>query len=203
MECNSKVYSLIKKITREQKIQFGIFSIRRVVGIYEQFEKSEDSEIVNTEIPQGERYNLLISIIKYLQDNKEYDKDKIKHYIDLLESLVTDDEDDGNSTGLTIAGYVITGTIAVLEFIQNDDVKRIFWCSDSIIEIMNQVKSEEYYSKYPDYSDDEIEKLVDASIDDEVKIEKEIITMIQSDLGMEELEQYIEKNLVNVPDEIF
>jgi hypothetical protein len=197
MDCNEKVYELIKELSREQTIYFGITCVTRVLHLYKLFDESEDSKYVESIIPKKERYNTIISVVDYIKKGKRYDSSKIEQYIEKLETLVPDDEDVGGGVEASVAGYIITSIIAILEFIQGDK-ESIFWCSDSMIESLNQMKLDELYEKYPDFSDEKIEELVNIIFEKEVEIEIEIIDMIKNNVAEKMLEEFILRNRFHI-----
>ena len=89
--------------------------------------------------------------------------------------------------------YSVIIIIHILEYIKEKDKKYIDLCSDAMVEIINQGKSAEYWTKYPECSDDELYEYVDTMIGGEVKREIEIIKIVKT--GNEKmLNEYIKSN---------
>lgn len=191
MECNTRIYLLINELTLNKKILFGLSNINRVIKIYRKYIDINISEI------NIDKYNTLILILNSIMIREDSNIQENNDEIKVLETFLSNDY-YGSSVELAVSNYIITGIIAVLEFIKTNNIERIYWCSDCVIEILNQIEFEKYYSKYPKYSDDEIENLVDETITKEVIIQENMIKLIKEDVTDICLNQYIEENQIVV-----
>jgi hypothetical protein len=182
MTCNELVYALVNELTVEQNIKFASSCINRVKHFLKIFVNKAPFIIAyfKEAIPENNIENKLREILDRIFiepfniENDEIDKD-----IEFLEKLLVDDDEVDSSTEKQLFFYSVIIIIHILEYIKEKDEKYIDLCSDAMVEIINQVKSAEYWTKHPECSDDELYEYVDKMIKDEVKRETEIIEMIK------------------------
>jgi hypothetical protein len=116
----------------------------------------------------------------------------------LLKKLLLDDDIESGMEKQLFFHYILI-LIHILEYINDNNNKYIEFCSDNMVEIINQVKSEEYELKNnltgSYIADEEMAKYIDDYIDIEIKIEIEIIEKIKNG-NNEILNEYIENNKI-------
>jgi hypothetical protein len=111
-----------------------------------------------------------------------------------MEKLLLDDDIESGIEKQIFFHYVVI-IIHILEYIKENKNEYIELCSDGMVEIINQVKSDEYYKNNEKCTDEELERYTDLMIDEEVKKEIEIIKIIKSG-NKEMLNEYIENNKI-------
>jgi hypothetical protein len=198
MECNKKVYEILPELTYKQNIQFALSCLDRVKHLCPLFLNSNQYgiEYLIKEIMPRDAIELLINTtIQDLRDPINIKKETITNKVELLESLLLDSEEE-NSTESAIFFQIIITMINTLEYIRDKDINSIGLCSDDIVELINQAKSNEYYINNPNASDEEISEYADLLIDKDVEIQIEIIKKIKNAEDTTEIDKYIENNKI-------
>ena len=196
MKCNELVYNLVNDLNIEQNIKFASSCINRVKHFLKIFVNKDPFiiEYFKEIIPENNIENKLNEILnRIFIEPFNIKNDEINKIWIFLEKLLVDDDDVDSSTEKQLFFYSVLIIIHILEYIKEKDKKCIDLCSDEMVEIINQGKSAEYWKKYPECSDDELEEYVDIMIEDEIKREIEIIKIVKT--GNEKmLNEYIKNN---------
>jgi hypothetical protein len=202
MECNEKVYKLLKEFSYEQNIQFALSCLERIRHIYPLFLNSNQYGIeylIKEIMPKNEFEVLINSVIYELENNalnieKEH-IDKINKKLELLDELLLDDDIESSAES-SIFFQIILTIINILEYIQDKDIDSIELCSDNIIKLIGLAKSNEYYKDNQNASDEEVNKYVDFLIDKEIEVQIEIIQKIKTIEEKEKRHKYIENSKI-------
>jgi hypothetical protein len=194
---NDEINELLKGLTFEQNIDFCFSCINRLRHLPQMFINSDNGGIdyLNEIIPKENIENVLNDIVNkiskiLLNDNTVETDENIK----FLEKLLIDDE-IYNSTEKNIFFYYIIIIIHLFEYIKERDCKSIYWCSNAILEILNQTKYDEYCKINKNGNDKEMEEYVDMEIDNEIKKQIEIIKLLKEN-DKNKLNNFIENNKI-------
>jgi hypothetical protein len=197
MGFNEEIKDLIKELTAEQNIIFALTCINRLKHLPQLFINSESYGIKHLDqiIPKNTIENILNEII-----NKLYNEPlKIKHNklnknIELLEKLLLDDEIETGALKNIFFYYVII-IIHILSYIKNNKYDEIYWCSNAVLEILNQMEYERYNNEHKNCIDSEVLEYVDLMIKNEMGKEKQIIKIIKTG-NKKILDEYIKDNKI-------
>jgi hypothetical protein len=183
MECNEKVYVLLKELSYEQNIRFATSCLERIKHLYPLFLDSNQygvEYLIKEVMPKDEieiSINSAIDELKNVTLNTE--KERIDKKLELFEKLLLDCDIE-SSTESSIFFQIILTLINILEYIRDKDIDSVELCSDNVIELINQAKSNEYCENNQNASDEEACEYVDFLIDKEVEIQIEIIQKIKN-----------------------
>lgn len=188
MKLEKKIDNLLNSLNHNQKIEFGIFCVKRALDLYKKVDETEDLSIVDPSIAKGKAFERLSNIFSFITQKTNLNNLKIKELISLCEPLILDIEEIFyNTTENEVSMLVAQGVDYLLRYLLQNDDKYIFYCSSNNIEILNQLKSDEYFQEQEDD-----EKLYDYL---EPIFEKELIVQIK---GLE----YIKKEDLNSLDKL-
>jgi vacuolar-type H+-ATPase subunit I/STV1 len=196
MEGDKIIYTELDKLTFDQKIIFGLSCIKRIIHLYTVFENSESITSLETPIPKDKIYDMLTVNIEYISRISENSKCDIKlldRKIKLLETLLIDSEED-NSIEAIILFQIVVIMIDLLEYIKEKDDEKVQYCTENMIELINQIKGDELLKKYPKKTDEEIDQLLDTLFEEEYEVESVIVEIIKNDVN--KLEEYIRENKI-------
>ena len=144
MSTEYKVKEFLNTLNNRQKIQFGNFCVGRVINLYKKFDEIEDSALINDSIRKGESFEQLEFIFNKIKEGG-VDDENIDQLIDKCDLLILDTEEIFDNTTLNeVSSLVAQGVDYILRFIQSNQGDYIEYCSSNNIEILNQLKSEEY-----------------------------------------------------------
>jgi hypothetical protein len=194
---NGEINELLKELTFEQNINFGLSCINRLKHLPSVFINSDNEGInyLNEIVPKENIENILNNMVNKLSQIGLSDSmAEIYESIKLLEKLLIDDE-IYNSPEKNIFFYYVVIIIHLFEYIEEKDCKSIYWCSNAVLEILNQIKYDEYLKINKNGNDKEMEGYVDAEIDNEIKKQLEIIKILKED-DKNKLDNYIENNKI-------
>ena len=194
------VYDTIKSLNPEQNIIFALSCINRIKQLPQLFINSYTYgiEYLDKIIPKNTIENILNETLDKII-GKNIKKAEINKNIELLDKLLLDDDIENRIEKQLFSHYVII-LIHILEYINEHNNKYIELCSDNMVEIINQIKGEKYELEnnlvgYIYIVDDKYDEYVDRFIDEEIKIEMEIIERIKGG-NTEMLDEYIENKKI-------
>ncbi|WKX76204.1 hypothetical protein [Zobellia laminariae] len=179
MSLEDKVIEVLNELDEKQKKVFGIFCLERVIYLYKKIDETEDLSKVDSSIKKGEACKLLESIFN--QVKKENSIKNIDELIDTCDLLILDTEElFDNTTENEVSSLVAQGVDYLLRFIKEKEPEYIEYCSSNNIEILNQLKSEEFYIKSGSKAtDEEIMEYVENIFEKEYKIQLQSLQLIK------------------------
>ncbi|MDO6810691.1 hypothetical protein Q4603_18855 [Zobellia galactanivorans] len=179
MSLEDKVIEVLNELDEKQKKVFGIFCLERVIYLYKKIDETEDLSKVDSSIKKGEAFKLLESIFN--QVKKENSIKNIDELIDTCDLLILDTEElFDNTTENEVSSLVAQGVDYLLRFIKEKEPEYIEYCSSNNIEILNQLKSEEFYIKSGSKAtDEEIMEYVEIIFEKEYKIQLQSLQLIK------------------------
>jgi hypothetical protein len=197
MDFNKLINKAVDELTFEQNIQFALSGINRVKPLTKLFLCSDLNGLKYLEnfISIEEMETGINDIINYITNYPEnIGQNNIYENITFLKKLLLDDEIEAATEKQIFFWYVII-IIHILEYILHKNCKSIYWCSNAIIEIINQTKYDECKNNNSQWTDGEIVKYVDNEIDKEIGKEIEIIKIIKTG-NKKLLEEYVINNML-------
>jgi hypothetical protein len=195
---NDRIRGLINELTFEQNKNFCFSCINRLKHLPHLFINT-DNEGMNylNEIFLGKDIeNIINDMVNKLSkiflddDIEEMDKN-----IKLFKRVLLDDEETYNSTEENIFFYYVNIIIHLFEYIKEKNCKSIYWCSNAIIEIISQIKYDEYCKINKNGKEKEALEYVDMEIEYEIDRQMEIIELLKEN-DEKKLNDYIENNRI-------
>jgi hypothetical protein len=194
MDCNKIVYDLINSLNVEHNIMFALTCINRLEHLLPLFINSETYiKYLNKIISKNNIVNKLTEI-KTKTSFNQMETNEINKSIKLLDKLLLDDDIESGIEKQIFFNYILI-IIHILEYINENKKEYIELCSDNVVGIINQVKSNEYYTQNENCTDEELDKYVDLMIEKEIGIEIEIIKIIKNG-NNQMLDNYIINNKI-------
>ena len=182
MSTEYKVKEVLNTLNNRQKIQFGNFCVGRVINLYKKFDETEDSALINDPIRKGESFEQLEFIFNKIKEGG-VDDENIDQLIDKCDLLILDTEEIfDNTTVNEVSSLVAQGVDYILRFIQSNQGDYIEYCSSNNIEILNQLKSEEYcIAINSNASNDELVGYAETFFEKEYELQIEALNLIKSE----------------------
>jgi len=174
-----QIEGLIRTLSKKQLMQFGISCVERNIHLYKKMEDNEGK------LPKSKNYEVIVSIVDFIKNEIDAaDKTQIKAQLKKCERIgdyLSDELDE-------FAMVCFVGMIEnILSFHLKEDVENIVSCVENCLEIINQVKSDEYCTTInPDADDKELRKYLDAYFEQELKLEYDIIEQIKKNIPASE-----------------
>ena len=194
MKFKKKIDELISSLNHNQKIEFGIFCNKRVLDLYKKVDETEDLTIVDSSIAKGHAFERLSNIFLHITKDKDLGDLKIKEF-NLCEPLVLDVEEIfDNTTENEVSMLVAQGVDYLLRYLLNNDGRYIRSISINTIEILNQLKSHEYYQESDD--DDKLDDYLNPIYEEELRIQIKGLEYIRKD-DLNSLDKLISKSKIN------
>jgi len=195
MGLERKIDELLSSLNHNQKIEFGIFCSKRVLDLYKKVDEIEDLTIVDSSIAKGHAFERLSNIFLYITKNKDIGDLKIKELINLCEPLILDIEDIFvNRIENQVSMLVALGVDNLLRYLLNNDDEDIRYVSTNNLEILNQLKSHEYYQESDD--DDKLDDYLNPIYEEELRIQIKGLEYIRKD-DLNSLDKLISKSKIN------
>lgn len=196
MELEKKIDKLLSSLNHRQKIEFGAFCIKRVLDLYKKVDETEDLTIVDSSIAKGHAFERLSNIFSFITKEKDFDESKIKKLINLCEPLVLDIEEFfDNTTENEVSMLVAQGVDYLLRYLLHDDDKYIRYCFSNNVEILNQLKSDEYFQNNDD-DDDKLYNYLDPIFKEELRVQIKGLEFIKKE-DLNSLDKLISQSKIN------
>lgn len=182
MSTEDKVIEALNTLNNRQKIQFGIFCVGRVIDLYKKVDEAVYLILINDSIKKEDPFKQLDFIFNKIKEESVTDEN-IDELVDRCNSLILDTElIFDNITVNEVSSLVAQGVDYILRFIQNSQGDCIEYCSANNIEILNQLKPEEYYIKCSSkVNDDEIMGYVETFLGKEYELQIEALNLIKKE----------------------
>ena len=189
------VKQAIRTLSYDEKKNFGIFCLDRIINLYEDVDSRIDISEADDNIKKGTANNTLISIYKDLKHSKATQLDDIKNKIKICDSLILDTEEIfDNSVKNVTAGIVAENLYYLLKFEIEEDNQYIFDCSANQIEVINQIMSE-YFFEHVSNNENVCDELLEVLFVKEYDIQLQAINLIK-DRKKNELNELIKETII-------
>jgi hypothetical protein len=197
MDFKKTLNSLINDLDYEQSITFALSCLFRQKHLPKLFIDSNTwgIEEINKIFPKNnieDKLNEIINKVNLRQTN-EIDVD-----LEILDKYLLDFEDENSIEYSLFFNYVCI-IIYLLEYLKQNDIEKIEWCSNKIIESVDTIKTREYEIKMNLEDcyivDKKMKNFLKIFTDAEEEKEIEIIKFIKSE-DNEGLHGYIENNKI-------
>ena len=189
------VKQAIRTLSYDEKKNFGIFCLDRIINLYEDVDSRIDISEADDNIKKGTASNTLISIYKDLKHSKATQLDDIKNKIKICDSLILDTEEIfDNSVKNVTAGIVAENLYYLLKFEIEEDNQYIFDCSANQIEVINQIMSE-YFFEHVSNNENVCDELLEVLFVKEYDIQLQAINLIK-DRKKNELNELIKETII-------
>lgn len=188
-----QIKKLLEILSKEQLISFGLSCVDRTIHLYQEMEESLGK------LPKSKNYDAIISILDFVKKDIQFaDKRKINAQIRKCENIL-EYLDDSDEAWFPIL-YIGESIISIMNYYLDDNIEEILTCSENNLELINQLKSDEYTNTInSDASDKEIEDYLEKFYAKEFQIEAQIIDMIKRNVSKDELDKFISNNKINIP----
>jgi len=197
MAIEDKVINELSMLSKQEKVKFCSSCVHRVIQLYKKFDAEEDISQSIPKASKGEGYSFLSSILDFIDDKLMISsKKEIIEQIKKCDPLIVDFNIYGNSVNVYVAQLIAQTISFILEFYIEDDNKKINYCVDNILEILNQKKSDEYYNVNPKGSNTELRLYLNDIFTKELEIEESLISAIKEN-DDRKLKYIISNNLIN------
>ena len=173
------IYNRIKGLTDKQLISFGLTCFHRVKHFYQDFEKNNDLSTVDSKIGNGNHLVYMEKTLEELKKEKDLPSNFFTKNINLFELGIVDDDYFGSSVENYSAQLAAIIATDILEFSQNRDKENIINCVGGLLEIINQNKSDLFYSLHPNSPTLELNEYLQKHYEIEFSIENSILNMIE------------------------
>jgi len=196
MSKEDKVIELISELNNNQKKSFAIYCLERVINLYAKVDEKEDLSIVDATIKKGEAFQKLQLIFNKIKNSNQVDN--IEELIAACDPLILDVEEVfDNTTENEVAVLVAQGVDYLLRYLQNEQNEYIEYCSSNNIEILNQLKSNQFYiqSNFK-ASDEEIMENVDTFLEQEYEIQIQMLELVLQEKD-DEIEKLLADNIIS------
>lgn len=196
MDLEKNLKEDINSLNNEQLTLFIISCIDRTINLYKKVDLTEDISLANENIQKGKAYTAIIELLNKIKKGNNSEVD-IKSLLIQCEPLILDVEEIfENTTENEVASLVAQNIDYLLRYKLNNDKKYVFYCSSNNLEILNQLKSKEYYEdNLPDISESDFENYLEEIFDEELKNQIKTVEYIKSD-STKNLESLIQKTLI-------
>ncbi len=190
-----QIMDLLMPLDKMQKIAFGVICIRRVLTLYQLFDNKYDISIQDKSLSGSKGFDKLDAILNFIESelafsSKEQVEDLIKKYI----NLVPDSELFDLNAVVYIAQLIAQSVLNILRFYLTGDTDYILFCTSANLEIINQIKTDQYY-KDKSISESLTEReYLDNSFSREMEIEKSCIGMIKEGKAPDVIHTCINQN---------
>ena len=205
MEINKKVYEKIESNNVSLNMQFSLFCAGRVIDLYKEFDamiKNENLALLNgTESGYktlSGAYNFIIQNAIVWEDKDYIIMQKVQEYLNLCDLCMPDDDDYGGfeTTIAQLSASTIRYTLSYWITKNKSFPKK---SSDSMIDIVNNVFSEQYLiQKGQGGSYAEKRTILQQLYLSEIDFELNSILKIQDGLNPDDLKKMIEENKISI-----
>ena len=159
-------------------MQFGILCVERHIGLYKKMEQKIGR------LPKSKNYEALVSIVDFIKnDISSGDKGQIKAQQKKSDRICDYLDEELEDYAMLCLAVMIKN---ILTFYLKEDVEDIILCIENCLEIINQVKSEEYTNAINANADnEELSKYLDYYFEQELTWEYDTIEYLQRTINDE------------------
>lgn len=197
MIANQEVYNRSGSLPIQQQVLFGLVNTLRVIELYKLFDQDVEESNLEPLNNSTDNYSTLREILDFafLHSNveeKDFPATKMSNDKELCLKVAPGDEDYGGIE-TTLAQNVATLLATALDFMLTKKINYLNECSDYLINIVDAIKGDEYFSK----------KITQLSLDEfsekailaEVVIQLELINKLPGS-SLQELYQFADNNKI-------
>lgn len=179
MAIEDNLKNIINDLSKENKIRFGSACVHRFKSLYKYFDNDYDISLSTPILSKGDGYSYLVDILYFIDEKLVVaSKDEINLHIQKNDPLIVDLDLYGSSVDTYVANLVAQSVNFILEFGKTENNMKIYYCIDVFLEILNQIKSEDFYKKNPTATDFELVKYLDIIFANEIRIEESLVDYI-------------------------
>ena len=140
------IYKKIEQLNHKQAITFGLTCFYRTKHFYQSFESNNDLSKVDSIIGNGNCLNYIEFILGKLNDEEIFPYNFPKKDIDFFELAIVDDDYFGSSVENFSAQLTAIIANDILEYSHTLDKECIKNCVGSMLEIINQNRSDMFFN---------------------------------------------------------
>lgn len=187
-----QIEDMLCKLSKGQLTLFAISCVDRVLHICEMLERHKGK------LPKNRGYNSICSVLSFIKVDINFsDRDRIRSNIDKCNSILNylDDLDDDWFPVICI----IQSIIGILNFHLQEDISNIYACKENNLEVINQLKSDEYVNTINlKATDKELQEYLQTFFDEELIIEYDSIKLVENHPSQKDMEKFSKRNKFNV-----
>lgn len=175
-----EVEKIIKELGSDNKIKFSVFCIERIIDLYKNVDDNEDISIIDSSLKKGEAYKSLKMIFDEVKNKSNMDENRLNELLDICDPLILDIEEVFDNTIENVVASIVAQSVDYLiRFYLEKDESYICYCSSNNIEILNQIKSDEYSRKInTNANSNEINKYLCSYFNSEYNIQIKALNLI-------------------------
>jgi uncharacterized protein YjaG (DUF416 family) len=172
----------LQELKKYELIQFGICLVERIIELYQCFDSKYDISLMDNTILNGNGYNKLKELFDFIKANLSKEDSKIViENIEKYKLLIPNPEIYETNAICYIAEMIASSTINIIEYYLNNNVNKVINIVDDCLEIVNQIKGEEYYQREENKGKYNVpNEYLDPYFIKELEIERIIIENIKS-----------------------
>jgi len=193
-----KIKQLLSGLKKEQQILFAVVCAKRFVGLYKMFDNEYDISKQDKSFSRGKGIDALIMILDFIDNKMESaSENQIEDLISKNLNLVPDPELFDFDAKVYIAQLIAQSILNILRFGITNNIDKILFCTKTTLELINQIKGEEYYLNIAptDAFNVPSEYLAPFFIK-EIQLEEELIRMINDNSNEEKIKNFIDNNII-------
>ncbi|MDW9381414.1 hypothetical protein [Chryseobacterium sp. JV558] len=184
-------------LSKENKIKFNLSSLIRIKDLYQLFEeeiKDDDYEYAqrfkngSTQLAEFSDY-----VLNSVFTGNELNSAGIERF-NTLESLAPED-DEYSSYQAAIAVNIALIAVNIIKIVKGEEAK-IKSTIDYTLDVINNLKSEEFFTNDPDGDDDECEEFIEQFYDKEISAEDKLIDIIDT-ISQNDFITFNQENMIN------
>lgn len=184
-------------LSKENKIKFNLSSLIRIKDLYQLFEE----EIQDDDYDYAQRFKngstQLTEFSDYVLNNvfsgSELNSSDIERF-NTLDSLAPED-DEYSSYQAAIAVNIVLIATNIIKIVKGEEAK-IKSTIDYTLDVINNLKSEEFFTNNPDGDDEESEEYLEQFYDKEISAEDRFLDTIDN-ISQNDFIAFNEENIIN------
>lgn len=197
MKLNQSVTKNLEQLRFENQFYFALSCSSRSIELYKSFDSMVELENLEPLINGKSGYFVLNSFL-----NKGYDVYLGKEVLNTEEAnliaercyeLAPGDEDYGDLSTI-IAQFVANCLAYAFEFYAKRDRQYLEWASDSLIELINILESERFYTNNDDGGDSD--EILDEYFFKEAETQNHIIALLRQNVNHIAIKDFVEENMI-------
>lgn len=184
-------------LSKENKIKFNLSSLIRIKDLYQLFEeeiKDDDYDYAqrfkngSTQLTEFSDY-----VFSHIFMGNELNYSDIERFNNLDQLAPEDDE--YSSYQAAIAVNIVMIAINIIKIVKGEESK-IKSTIDYTLDVINNLKSEEFFNNNPDGDDEESEEFLEQFYDNEIAAEDRLIDSIDN-ISQNDFIAFNEENMIN------
>lgn len=202
MEINKIVYAELEKLNANKKMAFGIFCCERIIELYAVFDKMIAENELESLAEHNDGTSIVVATLQFTKqldmDNVVVTNEAVRNRINECVRLIPDDDDyDGGIE--TALGQLTAASVGyLLEYYLKRDEKFIQRTSNAVINVVNNIISDDYYNTHPGGTYEEKEAILAAAYQKEVAIQLAFIGMLENNTGQDEKDRFTQANKIKL-----